>query len=357
MHGIDEWLGGRRPPHPVAPVVALAPAGLPGVRGGVQRALRRIFGERSAIADADPDPGLCGPDSPSWRIIAEPAAIAGGVRALVLQTLHPLAMAGVAAHSRYRRDPLARLRSTSDWVTISTFGTTAQVLEAARKVRRAHRAVHGTAPDGRHYRASAPELLTWVSVALTSSFLAADRLWAPRPVAAADADAFVAEQSRLAALLDERVDIDALRHDPDAAVLLRAGRVDLPLLSALPHSVADLIATLDGFAPDLRGGAQARDAVRFLRWPPLPATVRVAYLPLFAGAVGALAARHRRLLGLPTGGIAAAAAVANTATVLGALRSASGPSPAYLAARRRVTPVDHTSPGTGHVQYVGSPRT
>ena len=335
MDGIDEWLGGRRPPHPVAPVVALAPDGLPGLRGGVQRALRRVFGARPTLGDADPDPGLCGPGSPSWRIIAEPAAIAGGVRALVLQTLHPLAMAGVAAHSRYRADPLARLRSTSAWVTTSTFGTTAQVLEAARAVRRAHRAVHGTAPDGRPYRASDPALLTWVSVALTSSFLAADRLWAPRPVPQPDADRFVAEQSRLAALLDERVDLDALRRAPDAGDALRAGRVDLPLLAELPGTVDDLIATLDRFAPDLRGGVQTRDAVRFLRWPPLPAAVRAAYLPLFAGAVGSLPAWQRRTVGLPTAGVAAAAAVANTAVVLGALRSASGRSPAYLAARRR----------------------
>jgi uncharacterized protein (DUF2236 family) len=306
--------------------------------------MRRIFGERSAIADADPDPGLCGPDSPSWRIIAEPAAIAGGVRALVLQTLHPLAMAGVAAHSRYRNDPLARLRSTSAWVTTSTFGTTAQVLEAARKVRRAHRAVHGTAPDGRHYRASDPPLLTWVSVALTSSFLAADRLWSPWPVSRADADAFVAEQSRLAALLDERVDLDALRRAPDAAEALRAGAVDLPLLDALPHDVDDLVATLDGVAPDLDGGTQARDAVRFLRWPPLPTAVRAVYLPLFAGAIGSLPAWQRRMLDLPTGRVAATAAVANAATLLGALRSASGPSPAYLAASRRVSAVDHPPP-------------
>jgi uncharacterized protein (DUF2236 family) len=331
----DEWLGGRRPPHPVTPVVALAPDGLPGMRSGVQRTMRRIFGERSAMADADPDPGLCGPGSSSWRIIAEPAAIAGGVRALVLQTLHPLAMAGVAAHSRYRADPLARLRSTSLWVTTATFGTTTQVLDAARVVRRAHGAVHGRAPDGRIYRADDPPLLVWVSIALTSSFLAADRLWSPRPVPRPVADAFVAEQSRLAALLDERVDVQGLRRDAGAADALRTGQIDLPLLGDLPTSVDELIATLDGYAPDLHAGAQARDVVRFLRWPPLPPTVRAAYLPLFAGAVGSLPAWQRRMLGLPTGRIAATAAVANTATVLDALRSAAGPSPAYQAARRR----------------------
>jgi uncharacterized protein (DUF2236 family) len=320
----------------VAPLVALAPNGVPGVRGGIQGVMRRLFGERSGIADADPDPGLCGPGSASWRIIAEPAAIAGGVRGLVLQTLHPLAMAGVAAHSRYRTDPLARLRSTSTWVTTATFGTTTQVLDAARAVRRAHRAVHGRAPDGRAYRADDPALLTWVSVALTSSFLAADRLWAPRPVSGAQADAFVAEQSRLAALLDERVDLDALRRAPDVADALRAGQVDLPLLTDLPATVVQLVDTLEGIAPDLHAGQQAHDAIRFLRWPPLPPAVRAAYLPLFAGAAGSLPGWQRRALGLPTGRLAAAAAVANAATVLATLRSAVGRSPAYSAAARRV---------------------
>jgi uncharacterized protein (DUF2236 family) len=335
MDQIDDWLGGPRPPHPIAPVVALAPDGLPGIRRGIHRAMRRVFGDRSTIADTDPDPGLCGPASPSWRIIGEPAAIAGGVRALLLQTLHPLAMAGVAAHSRYREDPLARLRSTSTWVTTATFGTTAQVLDAARAVRRAHRTVHGRAPDGRHYSAGDVALLTWVSIALTSSFLAADHLWAPQPVTGAHADRFVAEQSRLAALLDERVDLDALRRAPDAADALRAGRVDLPLLADLPHSVEDLIGTLESFVPDLAAGDQARDAIRFLRWPPLPAVVRAAYMPLFAGAAGSLAGWQRRMLGLPAGRIPGATAVITAATVLTTLRSASGRSPAYEAARRR----------------------
>lgn len=340
----DDWLGGPRPPHIAAPAFTVAPHGVPGLREGVQGLMGRVFGKRSGIADADPDPGLCGPASPSWRIIAEPAAIAGGVRALLLQTLHPLAMAGVAAHSRYRDDPLARLRSTSAWVTISTFGTTAQVLEAARGVRRAHRAVHGRAPDGRPYRADDPALLTWVSIALTSSFLAADHLWAPQPVDRRQADRFVAEQSRLAALLDERLDLDALRADPDAGDALRAGHVDLPLMDHLPRTVDELIATLDGLEPELRGGEQARAAIRFLRWPPLPGLIRAAYLPLFAGAAGALARWQRELLGLPTGTVAARAAVANAGTVLATLRSTVGRSPAYDAATRRTTASDPLAP-------------
>lgn len=297
--------------------------------------MRLVFGERRSNARTDADAGVCGLGSPSWRVIGEPAAIAGGIRALLLQTLHPLAMAGVAQHSQYRDDPLARLQSTSTWVTTATFGTTAQVLEVARVVRRVHRAVRGTAPDGRPYRAGDPHLLVWVSVALTSSFLAADRLWAPQPVTGADADRFVAEQSRLAALLDERVALNDLLGDPDAGHLLRTGAVDLPLLADLPSTVDELIAVLDSYAPELDGGAQAREAVRFLRWPPVPGPLRAAYLPLLAGAAGSLPRRHRRMLGMPTSRVAAAAAVANAANLLTALRSAVGRSPAYDAATRR----------------------
>ncbi|HEX6256456.1 MAG TPA: oxygenase MpaB family protein [Euzebyales bacterium] len=334
--GTTMWLGGPRPVQPIVAVAGTVPNGLPVLRGRVQAMMRRVFGTRRPGPVGDHDPGLCGPGSPSWQVIAEPAAIAGGVRALLLQTLHPLAMAGVAGHSRYREDPLARLQSTSAWVTTSTFGTTAEVLRAAQAVRRAHRVVHGTAPDGRRYRAGDPHLLAWVSLALTSSFLAADRLWSPHPIDARSADRFVAEQSRLAALLDERVALAPLLRDPDAGARLRADDVALPLRDGMPRTVAELTDALDAFEPELVVGQQARDAVRFLRWPPLPPTIRAAYLPLFAGAAGSLPRTQRRMLGLTAGRLAARAAVANAGNLLGVLRSAVGRSPAYTLATARV---------------------
>jgi uncharacterized protein (DUF2236 family) len=317
-------------------VAGTVPNGLPVLRDRIQSRMRQVFGTRRPSPAGDRDPGLCGPGSPSWEVIAEPAAIAGGVRALLLQTLHPLAMAGVAAHSRYREDPLARLQSTSAWVTTSTFGTTAEVLNAARAVRRAHRVVRGTAPDGRPYRAGDPALLAWVSLALTSSFLAADRLWSPHPIDERSADRFVAEQSRLASLLDERVPLAPLLRDPDAGARLRSDDVALPLRDELPGTVAELTDALDAFAPELAVGSQARDAVRFLRWPPLPPSVRAAYLPIFAGAAGSLPQGQRRMLGLSAGRLAAHAAIANTGNLLGLLRSAVGRSPAYTLASARV---------------------
>lgn len=318
---------------PVRLLAAAAPSGLPGARRVLRSGLAQLFGPPPFDPDRDPgDPGLCGPGSASWRIIAEPAAIVGGIRALLVQLLHPLAMAGVADHSAFRTDPLGRLHRTAAYVTATTFGSTREALAIARRVRQAHTTVVGTAPDGRAYRAADPELLTWVSVALTSSFLATDAAFAPVPADRAAADAFVAEQSRAAALLDERVDLDDL--DPAD---VRAGRLDLPLLAdgLLPLSASALRGRLDAFGSDLAVGDQAREALRFLVWPDLPPAVRTGYLPLLAGAIACLDPDQRRLLGFPSSRLAAAPVQAQTRLLLALMRIVSGTSPsARLAARR-----------------------
>lgn len=334
----SRWLGPRRPPQIGRLTAAVAPDGLPVLRRAAHAGLVHVFavGDRSPVASDGDDPGLTGPGSASWRVLGEPAAIAGGVRALLIQTLHPLAMAGVADHSDYRADPLGRLRRTSRYVTTVTFGTTDQALEVTRIVRRVHARVHGTAPDGRPYRADDPDLLTWVSCALTSSFLAADRLWSPTPVDTAAADRFVDEQSRLAALLDPRVDLSPFEHDEHARAALRDGRVELPLLEGLPRSVGDLETAMDDFARGFHVGGQARAAVRFLRRPPLDRPLRTAYRVVFAGAAASISRRDRRRLGLPDGRVSAAAGIAQTTALLTALRASAGRSPAARAARARI---------------------
>jgi uncharacterized protein (DUF2236 family) len=316
----------------------LPTAGLPGVRGLVRRQLARTFGGPPFDPQVDAgDPGLTGPGSPSWRVIAEPAAIAGGIRGLLLQVAHPLAMAGVADHSAFREDPLGRLQRTSGYVTTSVFGSTREAFDVAAKVRRAHPHVRGVAPDGRHYRADDPHLLAWVGVALTSSFLQAHRTWAPVALEPAAEDRFVLEQSRLAALLDQRVDLRALRRDPEASAAFRAGALDLPMLEEghLPRDVAGLEDVLSGFADELGVNHQGRDALRFLRWPPLPAPVRAAYLVLFAGAVGSLRPSERVALQLDLPRPAAAVAVVQARGALTAMRAATGTSPSAELARAR----------------------
>lgn len=319
-----------------------ASTGLPVVRSLVRRALSSTFGPPAFDPHADRgDPGLTGPGSPSWRVIAEPAAIAGGIRGLVLQTAHPLAMAGVHDHSAFRTDPLGRLQRTSAYVTTSVFGSTREAFDIADRVRRVHPSVRGTAPDGRPYRAEDPHLLAWIGLALTSSFLAAHRRWAPDVLTPAEEDGFVLEQSRIAALLDPRVDLAALGADPEAGAAFRAGDLTLPMLDdgTLPRDVAAMDASLDAFHPELVVDDQGRRTLGFLRWPPLPPAVRAGYLALYAGAIGSLRPRERAALELELSPTAARLARANTHLALATMRLSTGTSPsAELAATRATSP-------------------
>lgn len=315
-----------------------APQGLPGLRRLVHTGLGRAFGPPPFARSAEPgDPGLFGPGSATWRIIAEPAAIVGGVRALFVQLLHPLAMAGVADHSEFRADPLGRLQRTSAYVTTTAYGSTRQAFEVARRVRRVHTGVVGVAPDGRPYEGGDPHLLTWVSIALTSSFLATDRVFAPDPADPDCADAFVAEQSRAAALLDPRVDLDRIAADPSAVVALRAGTLDLPMLAdgILPLTVADLDAAITAYRPELGVIAQGRDALRFLLWPSIPPALRAGYLPLAGGALSTIDPVDRRLLGPLAQAMAVGPLPLQARLLVTALRVGGGTSPAQAAAARR----------------------
>ena len=120
------------------------------------------------------DPGLFGPDAVCWRVHGDfTSMMIGGISALLLQALHPLALAGVWDHSNFREDLLGRLRRTGQFISGTTYGSTKDANWLIDKVRSIHLHVTGTAEDGRPYAAFAPELLTWVHVAEVSSFLAA----------------------------------------------------------------------------------------------------------------------------------------------------------------------------------------
>jgi len=221
----------------------------------------------------DPDPGLFGPDSVTWRVHADSSMFVGGLRALLLQVMHPLAMAGVADHSNYRSDPIGRLWRTSSYVGVTTFGTTADSRRAVATVKRVHEQVVGTAPDGRLYAANDPHLLVWVHHTLVDSFLRSYRRYGSQPLTDVDADRYVAEMAVLA---------DEFGAEPAA------------------RSVADLRAWFRAERPQLRAGAQARDAARFLMLPPLPIISRPAYGVIASAAVGLLPRSVRRQLWLPT---------------------------------------------------------
>jgi uncharacterized protein (DUF2236 family) len=212
-------------------------------------------------------------DRPIRVVHGDSAMFVGGLRALLLQSLHPLAMAGVAAHSGYRGDPWGRLQRTSYFLAVTTFGVEADALAAIERVRRVHQRVRGTAPDGRPYAASDPHLLRWVHVAEVDSFLATHQRFGSRPLDAAERDAYVADTARVARALGVL--------DP-------------------PESEAELADALAAFRPELRGTREARAAARFvLLRPPLPTVVRPAYAALASAAVASLPAWARWPLRLP----------------------------------------------------------
>lgn len=155
-----------------------------------------------AIERAPGDPGLFGPGSASWRVHGDLGVmLVGGVAALLMQMLHPRALAGVWDHSDWRRDAAGRLKRTAAFVGVATFGGTAQVEAAVARVRRIHERVRGTLPDGARYAADEPALLTWVHACEVGMFLAAHRRYRDPWMPPAGRDRYVAEQARLARML------------------------------------------------------------------------------------------------------------------------------------------------------------
>src|SRR5258707_14467184 len=138
---------------------------------------------------------------PVRRVHGDSSMFVGGIRGLLLQSLHPLAMAAVAGHSGYRGDPWGRLQRTSYFLAITTFGRVRDAQEAIGRVRAIHERVTGTAPDGRPYAASDPHLLTWVHIAEADSFLRAHCRFGAHPLDQAGRDGYVADMARIGAEL------------------------------------------------------------------------------------------------------------------------------------------------------------
>ena len=222
---------------------------------------------------ARPGPRWFDDDRPIRRVHGDASMFVGGLRALLLQSLHPLAMAGVAAHSGYRGDPWGRLQRTSYFLGVTTFGAADDAQAAIDRVRQVHERVQGRAPDGRPYAAADPHLLAWVHVAEIDSFLRAHQRFGARPLDQDGCDGYVADTARIATAL---------------------GVVNPPRTQA---ELADQLATYRG---ELVGTREARAAARFvLLRPPLPAIARAPYAALAAAAVGLLPIWARWPLRLP----------------------------------------------------------
>ncbi len=248
------------------------------VRGRLGTAiLERVAGpegpaRRRVIHDAEGERWFTD-DRPVRRVHGDSSMFIGGIRALLLQSLHPLAMAAVAGHSGYRGDPWGRLQRTSYFLAVTTFGRADDALEAIARVRAIHQHVTGTAPDGRAYAASDPHLLTWVHITEADSFLRAHARFGAQPLDQAGRDGYVADMARIGAELGV----------PDP-----------------PRTEAQLTARIAQYRAELAGTAQAREAARFLLLsPPLPAIARAPYTVLAAAAVSLLPGWARRPLRLP----------------------------------------------------------
>ena len=151
------------------------------------------------------DAGLFGPDSAAWKVHSDfTAMMAGGVAALLMQMLHPGALAGVWDHSDFRADMLGRLRRTAQFVSGTTYASTGQAERLIARVRSIHDLVQGTLPDGTPYSANDPTLLTWVHVAEVTSFLAGYLRYRDPAFPAEQQDRYLAETARIAERLGAR---------------------------------------------------------------------------------------------------------------------------------------------------------
>lgn len=226
-----------------------------------------------AAGEADlEEPSLFDPESVTWRVHAHPSALVGGLRALLVQALDSRAMAGVAEHSDYKQDPWGRLRSTSDFVVRSTFGTRSEAEAAGAQVRAVHGRVRGTDPfSGRPYDASDPALLRWVHLVEVDSFLAAYQAYGGH-LSRAEQDRYVAEMDRAAMLVGL---------DP----------------SMLPRDAEGVRAAIESRS-DLAVTAAAAETARLVLSPPMPAALVPLWRLAARGALAILPPGAARLWGV-----------------------------------------------------------
>jgi uncharacterized protein (DUF2236 family) len=225
--------------------------------------------------------GFFGPDSVTWRVHADPTFSVAGLRALLLQALHPVAMDGVARFSGgFQSAPWPRLMRTAAYVDTLTFGTRTEALHAVQRVRSIHRRLGGTErTTGRTYRVDDPDLLLWVHCCEVDSLLSVARR-AGVPLSDGEADRYVAEQVVAAVLVgaDER---------------------------HVPRATAELAAYFVRMRPQLAVTPAAREACRLVVLPPMPRWVRLltparpAWGGLAGLAVASLPGWARRMYSLP----------------------------------------------------------
>ena len=227
----------------------------------------------SAVAEGD-EGGFFLPGDAPWVVHRDFATLVGGVRALLLQALHPGALGGVAQHSRYEEDPLGRLSGTIRWLTVTTFGSMTAIKDEASRVNRMHDRVSGeyekNSGEKTLYKAADKDLLLWVHIAFMDSFLRTHQNYSTNPIPGG-ADAYVAQWSRSVGPLG---------------------------LDGVPMSERELVEVLDHYRPQLRVDEKARSIIMWIRNAPLPKAAKPIYRLLFHSALAALPRDFREMIGI-----------------------------------------------------------
>lgn len=280
----------------------------------------------AVVAEGD-DIGMFSPQDAPWVIHRDFSTLVGGVRALLMQALHPGSLAGVAQHSRYEQDPLGRLSGTIRWLTITTFGSIEAVQNEAGRVNRMHTRVSGEYQTAQgetsSYRAADPRLLLWVHIAFMESFLRAHQNYSKAPIPGG-ADAYVRLWGKSVAPLG---------------------------LDAVPASEAELNQLLDEFSEELIITEKTRAVIKWIKNAPLPALTKPVYKLLFYSAVASLDPRFRALIGIRSTPLWLLRPI--TTSLLSLMRFAIGPeSPIEDAALRRIDRVSSSQGNAAHSQKV-----
>jgi uncharacterized protein (DUF2236 family) len=217
--------------------------------------------------------GLYLPNQAPWIVHADFATLVGGIRALLMQALHPGSLTGVRQHSRYKDDPLGRLAGTIRWLTVTTFGPIASNQKEADRVNRLHTRVKGeyqtAAGENRQYQAADKDLLLWVHVAFMDSFLRTHQNYSKRPIPGG----------------------------ADEYVRLWAASVRPLGLDVAPQSEAELLETLRGFEKDLVVTDDTRDVIKWIKNPPLPLAAKPFYRLFFFAALASMPPSYQALIG------------------------------------------------------------
>lgn len=233
------------------------------------------------VVSAGDEEGFFLPSDAPWVVHADFGTLVGGIRALLMQALHPGSLTGVKNHSRYESDPLGRLAGTIRWLTVTTFGSKTAVQNEANRVNRLHTKVVGEYTKGTGetvpYKAADKDLLLWVHIAFMESFLVSHQMYSwkqiPKGNAQSGADNYVSQWSVSVAPLG---------------------------LATCPMSEAELEREIDKFFDSglLVSTPDTAKVIAFIKNPPLPGAAKLVYGLLFDAAVLSLRPEFRELLGL-----------------------------------------------------------